>query len=167
MEKKLKGLRNFLHRKSILKIQIYALFDNSPLCLFTKYNTILLEYWFLVKKNLSNFVFLPRKLDNPYYHIGHTPMLLTCTRRLFAKLPSFGISEVSQIWSQMSLMLQIIQISLIASTPKLWLSICTFHRPLVAMPASESGEKTLLVRDGMGWGQKRILEKKAFMRTCF
>ena len=40
-------------------------------CQFTEYNNFLWGYWFLAK-NLTNFVFLPWKLDNPYYHSALT-----------------------------------------------------------------------------------------------
>ena len=47
--------------------QNLALFDTSPLTQFWKFNNFLWVYW-LLGKNLSNFVPPVWKLDNSYYH---------------------------------------------------------------------------------------------------
>ena len=62
------GIINF-HQSNIFFIsKMMPNFYNSPLDQFAKFNDFLLVYWFL-GKILSNFVPLPRKLDNPFCHI--------------------------------------------------------------------------------------------------
>ena len=64
---------------SILKTLYFpkwcTIFVDSPLHQFTKYNTFLLEYWFLAKI-LSHFVTLPLKLDNHYYNVTYKMIYL-------------------------------------------------------------------------------------------
>ena len=57
----------FTYFKTLYFLKLCPIFNNSTLCLFTKYNIFLGVSWFLAK-NLSNFVSLPWKLDNPYCH---------------------------------------------------------------------------------------------------
>ena len=53
--------------------QILVLFNWLALCLFTKYNDLLLLCWFLAK-DISDFVFLFWKLVDRYWHNLHTPL---------------------------------------------------------------------------------------------
>ena len=62
------------------------IFDDSSLHQFNKYNNFLAECWFLTK-NVSNFVSLPLKLDNPYYHQW------ACLRTLFSRVLRVQVSK--------------------------------------------------------------------------
>ena len=58
--------------KFTLKVSTFSInLVTHHFCQFTKYNNFLSVCWFLAK-NLTNFVFLPRKLDNSYYHSALT-----------------------------------------------------------------------------------------------
>ena len=58
--------------KFTLKVSTFSIsLITHHFCQFTKYNNLLSGYWFLAK-NLTNFVFLTWKLDNPYYHSALT-----------------------------------------------------------------------------------------------
>ena len=47
-------------------LEWWPIVDGWPLCQLKRYNIFLWVCWFL-GKNLSNFISLPRKHDNPYY----------------------------------------------------------------------------------------------------
>ena len=60
---------------SILKTLLFPSWWGSPLVQFSKFKNVLWVCWFLCK-NLSNFLSLPWKLQNPYCHnVTHTRML--------------------------------------------------------------------------------------------
>ena len=58
---------NFHFQNNLFSRMMLNLWEHTTIHQFTKYNTFLLEYWFLAK-NLSKFVSLPWKLVNPSYH---------------------------------------------------------------------------------------------------
>ena len=59
-----------------LKVWFWHFFNSSALRLLTKHNNFLWVFWFLAK-NLSNFVSLPGKIDNTYYHIWQSSIKLS------------------------------------------------------------------------------------------
>ena len=66
-----------------------------------KYNNFHLEYWFL-SKNLTNFVSLPWKFDNPYYHMRdvstfYSFMMWACPRPLKNRPGSYYFFIYSQM----------------------------------------------------------------------
>ena len=56
--------------RSLYFLKWCPVFDSSPLHQFSKLDYFLCACWFL-GKNLSNFVSLSWRLDNPYYHTTH------------------------------------------------------------------------------------------------
>ena len=77
--------------KSLYFLKWCPIFDTSPLTQFSKINNFLWVCWFLAK-NLSNFLPLSLKLDNPNYHRGHLVIKSTS----FKVLP-VSLSEVFQL----------------------------------------------------------------------
>ena len=79
--------------KPLYLLKWCPIFDDSLLHQFTKYNNFLLVYWFLCK-NLSNFVYLPWKLNNPNnsttrYSFGHEwshPSIMSCYSEILAAI---------------------------------------------------------------------------------
>ena len=58
--------------KFTLKVSTFSInLITHHFCQFIKYNNFLSGHWFLAQ-NLTNFVFLPWKLDNQYYHSALT-----------------------------------------------------------------------------------------------
>ena len=65
-----------------------TIFEDSSLCQFTKFN-FLWGSWFLAQ-NLSNFVSLPWKLNNPYYHSTPISNFTNCIANLLEVNPTRG-----------------------------------------------------------------------------
>ena len=80
----------FCKRRFLIHSIIFETLYTDAQFLTTRHNDYLWRYWFLAT-NISNFVSLPWKLDNPYYH-GRSPL---CPYSSYA--PEMKIGEGSRL----------------------------------------------------------------------
>ena len=95
-----KGLNpDHLLKSFLIDFENQVLHFLATLCQLTKYKNFLFEYWFLAQ-NLSNFVSLPWKLDNPYYHtmcIASQQMWVEACS-MHTKIAIYIISTTTSTW---------------------------------------------------------------------